>query len=473
MATGYTVESLYFRRLRDSGVSESLRIREDGEAVISSYVVHGSTFRQFPDRTLDGQPVLQGNGEDVGALQALQGHGDYIGAVAFWRPLAYDVFPPSRGAHWRRRVLQLNHDRNEDVTWWMVRDASDEGRAYLAGYSLSTSLPVGYIGRRGFYSVVPPRSEQFATGRMELNQWLDVGVQRDSDSRYERCIYLLDEDRLQEIQLRTHAVRTVAEIPDALSIAVVGMPLSADDTESDMEIANQRRNTVTRVAAWVGDQLAMIDPASGKRVDLALPDELGLSSRFDLYFVDANQSVVVSYPDEQNPYRQRVTWLGRDGQPTREETVELAGRREPTPRERAAAFGFVIPAPALLAIGLVWVSPSAMLQHGSAASYWQAVAKTVDASWPVIVIMTAACGAAALFVYWQERRRGGVHALAWSATAFCLGLPGLVAYFAERRTAPLGCCDACGRSAPRNRPACTRCGHDFARPRLLGTEVFA
>jgi hypothetical protein len=50
---GFSVELFYFQRLREARVSEGLKVREDGEVVVSSYV-RRPVLETLPDRSLNG-----------------------------------------------------------------------------------------------------------------------------------------------------------------------------------------------------------------------------------------------------------------------------------------------------------------------------------------------------------------------------------------------------------------------------------
>jgi hypothetical protein len=456
----------YFQRWAPARrISESLQSREDGEAIIATHA-HYAPAQLLPSRTLDGAIVPA----DTELLT--------IGGEWFARnnERLYTL-----SESWLFRIARLNSSRQDGDVWWLIRDASDEGLTYLAGFDRDTRLPIGFVGRRGLRSDVPPESELFALGNMIIYSPLEAQFQRDAESPYERYVYLLDGDQLQEINLRTRKVRTVAELPGALSVAVVGVPLPAsEDVNEDEdgerpEVANRdnsRRNAVSRVAVWLGDRIVMIDPMSDTRSDFPLPAEVRDAHGFYLHMIDADQSVILMTPDRSNPFRNRILWLTAGGETTRDETVELARYYTKSERENAALAGLAVPVPALFAGIVAWVAVASAVQGETQETFIE-FAQIMNDAWPAVIAVALVCLAFAAFVYWQERRRGGAHALAWSVTAFCLGLPGLIAYLVERRPTALGRCDACGQPAPRNRPACTRCGQEFPRPRLLGTEVFA
>ncbi len=457
---GYSVETFYFHRLRNPRIRETLQIRADGEAIILSHDARIS--RTLPSRTVSGDLVPP---DSVHIM---------LNGAGLYRP-AEQLSTISQS--WTYRIGQLNVKDATNGLWWLVRDLSAEGLTYLAGFDAETRLPIGFIGRRGFRSETPPTAEQFALGTINIHSPIEAKFQRDAQSPYEWFVYLLDGAKLQEIHLRTRKVRTVAELPGVLAVTVVAWPLADDDREERErpEVPNRdtsRGNAVTRVAVWLGDHIAILDPTSGERTDWMLPDDVRDVQGFQVYFIRQDQAVVEWMPDPRSYSHRRIIWIAPNGETTRDETVELAWSRNLTNREGATAAALIVPIPAVFVSIAAWTAGSSVVT-GQPREFWNETAQIMNDAWPAVLGVAVVCVAMAAFVYWQERRRGGDHPLAWSVTAFWLGLPGLVAYLAERRPTALGRCDACGQPAPRNRPACTRCGQDFPRPRLLGTEVFA
>jgi hypothetical protein len=51
------------------------------------------------------------------------------------------------------------------------------------------------------------------------------------------------------------------------------------------------------------------------------------------------------------------------------------------------------------------------------------------------------------------------------------GVPGYLGYLAHRAWPARLACPNCGRLAPRDRPACFLCGHDFPAPAAKGIEI--
>ena len=60
-----------------------------------------------------------------------------------------------------------------------------------------------------------------------------------------------------------------------------------------------------------------------------------------------------------------------------------------------------------------------------------------------------------------------------AVAATVVGLPAYIGYLTHRRWPTCLPCPSCGRTAPRDRPTCCHCHHDFPAPAANGTEVFA
>ena len=120
----------------------------DGEVLVSGYIYDGGVYRRQPIRTLDGKEREE---EQVQSL----------------RPASLAQRPEHRKWHdgpmqWQNRLISISDQQRLPVTWYVVRDDSDAGRAYLAGYDDTSRLRVGYIGRDGFRGSEPPIDQHFA-----------------------------------------------------------------------------------------------------------------------------------------------------------------------------------------------------------------------------------------------------------------------------------------------------------------------
>jgi len=238
----------------DGKTHEDLQITVEGEPLVQTYI--GGNYTHTELRTLDGEKV------DPEKVQLLGGVGTY--------PPYRSPGLIERPVIWRERLAGMCDYARPPVEWMMIRDAEPLGHAYLAGFDTITKLPVGYIGRLGFRQAKPPQDEQFYLGPHRLN-WeggarvtsigqIRFGIRGPQETRPEPnekqalaswLVYLADADgQIHEINLRTHAVRSLAEISDVASIAVANLPLPLAKGDSEDEAGTRRhayeRNTPIR-----------------------------------------------------------------------------------------------------------------------------------------------------------------------------------------------------------------------------------
>jgi len=213
----------------DGKTHEGLQITVDGEPLVQAFI--GGNYTHTELRTLDGQLVDQDQVQLLGSVS---------------------TYPPYRSPGliewpviWRERLAGMCDYARPPVEWMMIRDAEPLGHVYLSGFDTITKLPVGYIGLHGFRQAKPPEDEQFHLGPHRLN-WegrarvtsigrIEFGSRTYPDTGTEPnekqvlaywLVYLADADgQIHEINLRTHAVRSLAEISEVASIAIAGLPL--------------------------------------------------------------------------------------------------------------------------------------------------------------------------------------------------------------------------------------------------------
>lgn len=93
-------------------------------------------------------------------------------------------------------------------------------------------------------------------------------------------------------------------------------------------------------------------------------------------------------------------------------------------------------------------------------------------TWPFLLVPSLLCALVALALARRESMRRGRTA-AWIATAFVLGLPGLLTLLSLDPRATLVSCPACSTRRPVERDLCPRCAAPFPAPARDGTEIIA
>jgi hypothetical protein len=191
------------------------------------------------------------------------------------------------------------------------------------------------------------------------------------------------------------------------------------------------------------------------------------------FYLLSDSAALIDQAAGRTDVTRRLIWINREGEISRETLVELAQPHSSS--ERFEMFTGVAAVPLPLVIGPFFFSvvPSLQVADGRAPTYLEARANLLRIFWPAGLSLLVISAAAAWAVFRLQQRYGRRRTVLWSILTFLFGVPGLVAYLLQHQRAPLVDCPACSNRTPRNRPACTRCGQDFPRPRLIGTEVFA
>ena len=450
---------------RRSTVYENLSVDYDGTPLINAYSYAGNRYQQLPYRTLDGETVETETVQELSPA-TLQSKPE---------PWRWDNGPRT----WKGRLSQVSDGRPAPTLWMLVRDATDEGLTYLAGYDAASQLSVGYIGRSGFRGEPPAQDEQFALGPEALTSYYGAhvagaglgGVSRQPDNEGVLriwLVFLIDGERVVEVDLRKRSVRTLMESPDLVSLSLIYRPLQGEGAA--------RRgvgNLAGRLAVRLNDRVEIINPAGEDRATFPLPEALRQAKSMSAYQISDDELLLVRGGD--NPYSRvhELAWLDKQGKVTRERSVKLAGHAPASDRESATIAMAVVPIPAAITPLLAGPAAWSKLQFGQAKDYSEALAQLARAAWPPYVLLLAACAGAAWYVARRQRMYGWPHTGVWCAAVFLLGVPGLIAYLVEHRREARAGCPACGRVVPRKREACAACGGAFPEPRLTGVEVFA
>jgi hypothetical protein len=447
----------------NSGVDgyESLSVRADGEPVIDAYSTAGGVYRDLPPRDLDRR-ILPGPKQVPLAPAQLAAGPDqrrwFNGPVT-----------------WPERLIGLvDHDSIELAQWFLIHDGLQEGRVYLQGFDEQSRLTVGYIGRDGFRLSPPAPAQQFEVGppltygrshAVVTGDHSQFGMEGNVNDVSRLCVYVLDRQKILEINLRDRTVKELYAHADLRSIAIATQPQTGDDRPP---IAN-------RLVARLPDRLVALNPANGEKVEYVLPEKFRSAKSLTAYLVDPQQILIQSWEKDGHMGSRPVTlvWVDAAGEITKERTVELAGFQPQSDREMAAWFTLGIPSPLAFAAMTLLLAPLGSLATHGLAGYQEAVQKIFVAAWPVGLVLLVACLIAAWLVVRWQRQYDRSHTALWAVTVFVLGVPGLLAYmiyYGFPRRVP---CPACGQPTPQRRDACAACRAPFPAPALKGTEVFA
>ncbi|MDZ4658437.1 MAG: hypothetical protein SH868_12740, partial [Bythopirellula sp.] len=132
----------------DTLATESLHIAQDGTVMIVSMNSGSYNEGLRTYRTLDGQEVKLADEE----------------SSLYTSTLPLPPPPPALAnttIDWKQRIGATTDYGNPATYWFVVRDTSLDGRAYLVGYDSTTKLPIGYLDRDGFQQTFPRASNLF------------------------------------------------------------------------------------------------------------------------------------------------------------------------------------------------------------------------------------------------------------------------------------------------------------------------
>lgn len=454
---GWTI-GMIAAALSSRGDYEQLLVSSAGEPLIS----HTSRDRGAAERvlTLTGQEVKVDR-QDLLYPNYLQHPDQRVG----WSK-----------ADWSYRLTSANDGGTPEIYWYLIHDGRPRGRAYGVGYHSKTKMIVGYFGREGFATTLPPADQWFEVtgadalvGATPVTNSYQPGYGRASDA----LIALLANDKLWVIDVAKHGIKPVLDCPAAQQIGSVWR-LPKEPAKRDPDAYNQgaQLNTPTDAFIRQPDSVVVVDYRSGKHTTFPIPPDARHAMHAGFHLGDGNLLLFVWDLDEWKR-GQDLLWLSPSGEVLRREHVELTGHYA---EESEAAIGWaaaaVAPAPLASAV-VTFGMPLLWSLRSDEHTYVKAFAKFATALWPsvlAVLVGGALCGTAA---YRRQRRFGLPHATAWAIFVFIGGLPAWLAYRFHRQWPVLEECPTCHQPAPRNRASCLDCGNSFPPPAQKGIEVFA
>jgi len=405
---------------------ESLAIRIDGEPLIYRYQYDGVIQNQSY-RTLDGK-------ETSHEVQRAPFTSFSAGSeVRRWS---------SGPISWSERLLSANYGG----PWYVIRDAAVEGRAYLASFDEHSRLPIDYVGRDGFSATPPPPEQQFDVGQAFTygsNRVAGVALSGTyyggtrvageySASTPSYCLYVLDNDDLFEINLRTRFLRKLGTLPDALSMRIMETPqaiagLGAEEQKQVQETADKQNfvpeiSRASRLVVRTADSLVVIDPKVEERQKVAIP-EAWQREHFTAYALSDQRFLLEQTTRKPGEAISHLVWL--DGTGTVQRTADVP-IREPEQSVVVGAFiaALLTAAPLVFSALMLLFAPLKMADT----TYVGAILQLLTDIWPIALVLVLASLAGAYFVYRWQRENDRPHSLRWAVAVFLLGVPGFIAY---------------------------------------------
>lgn len=456
-------------------VSESFAVMRDGTPVIESHAP--DDYQDVSYRKLNGEEIQLPEGKSLGS--------QFLGPAS----LANAIRPPRFFAVplvWGQTLSATTFGRPRS-DWFLLRDTATEGRGYFIGYDAVSKKPIGFIGRAGFRHGVPAQDEWFdlgvgtgyempATSRQRLA--VNSPAWQNSVDDYFNLpawfVYVMDGDRLQEVDLRERTVRQVLEIPGLCSIGILGEERPEAPTDADTPY---EKWAVSRLVARADDRLIMVDLQGSENRVFPLPESLRERS-LSVYSLRSGELLLnwdtwnPREAGEMNPHHMAV--LNQEGKIQHEEAFRLAAddhRQNPSPAF-SLVMGMITPIPLGWGSTMFGIGPVFMANEHAEPTIAAALSWILERFWPGLVLVLAIGCLSAWLTYRWQRQYFRPHTGAWCTFAFLLGLPGVVAYWLEMSRGNLEACDECHTTVPRDRQACAACERPFAAAPLVGTEIF-
>jgi hypothetical protein len=459
LVAAFVVDSMFGYDILDGRVVERVQVLTDGEPTIVGTRYRRTGVVELPPQTLDRRPLELGERS--------------VSPVVRFNRIYLTLNQVDSTHGYAVRVLQVGDQRLQltddygTARWYAVRDASEEGRAYLVGYDVAAKLPVGYIGRGGFRNAPPDSADQFVVGDLP-RRTATVALPLDDQDAAVAYAYLLDGDRLVEVDTMRHTVREVVELPGALMMDVA---LRSRRISKEEAVDGDRIRMERSLVVWQGVRFSVVDPKTGDVDAFRLPDEVQDAEGFGIHVVGPETAVIEHYPGQRNFSKTELKWTTPDGDVTREETVTVSGY--PRPSERVEFMKGVAAIPVPLLFGAIVPLVVYFDPPFPEKSFGEGLADAVATGWPSFGLLLLVSAALAGRVWRMHRWDGRPNPGLWAGLVFLFGPPAWLAYVAERTPTPAATCPACGTRSPRNRVDCSACGEDAFLPRRLGTEVFA
>ena len=453
--------------------SEDIILARDGTPLIHSRI--GGNYYNEQVRTLDGE-ILDST-ENLHWLWTVEMYkaSPAAGVVA-------DSIP------WEDRISVTSDSQKPPVIWNLIRNANRPGGVYLAGYDATTAHNVGYLGREGLRSAIPPKDEWFDVGyrtfkfdcnvvaeggyMSRVGQGVDYNLPPAGEGLFQPwSLFICDGDTVQEVNLRDRKTREVASFDNLVGVEIIPIIVLQEIDEAGKP--DEVRSRENRLLVRTKDQLILYNVFESKQFGFQIP--VGLEDKsFGVSMVGIERLMLHidrGYWEQGNVVE--LLTIAPDGTIEQKDTVRLVNYVPESLRSTAFTALGIAPTLLPLAVGMLILGPLAELQNHTTDTFQNAFNKLLDASWPALLLLMMVSLILAAVVYHWQKKYSRPYTSMWTILVFLTTVPGFLGYWAMHRRAPLAVCPHCGKEVPRNSEACARCAEPYPEPKLLGTEVFA
>ena len=231
---------------------------------------------------------------------------------------------------------------------------------------------------------------------------------------------------------------------------------------------------VSRLCVRMPERILVFDPMTRSQQVFALPDQMKDCSIQAFCSLGRDKAIAICKRKSDGKQWNDVIWMSASGVVTDSKAVLLSSEQiEINDRKNSWLASAVAPSPLAHVIASTLFFPNSMLDTGRAGSYFEALAVSMAAGWPAMVLVCLVGGAVSYITHHFQKKFFRSHSAVWSIVVFLCGPLGLLGYWLHFRRPVLEACSSCDQLAPRDRDACAMCGMEFRPPELLGNEIFA
>jgi hypothetical protein len=461
-----------------SDVFEFLQILADGTPAIVQRERHSvtSSYRSLDGKELMKADILDGN-ELVNANyhQSLDG-GELAGPV----DLESVRFPLDA----ENRIQPFSDNLPSPTIWYFIHDGKLDGKGYFMGFDSRSKSCVGYLGRQGACSDVPPAENWFSmdgrkmsANRMWVRPGFFPGFRRDYittiydiDSFYSRGfknVAMISGDELLQINFQNRLITTLLKSSNMVSVARFPTAAAFQNKPKSDEKSKYFLAVRTSVSVILFD-------AEGKRIQtFVIPEDLR-GELFTFYVIGDEKALVLRERRHPNcKVGEQLTWIDVSGKVLRQEEVTLLGRDlHPFSKAYGWETAFAVPAPVAMLFIMV-AGPMSYIDLKVETNYSSAFVRFLPNIWPQLLVVCILGTILAWFCYRRQRRMALPWTCVWVGFVFLFGVPGFLGYLFHRRWPVLEKCHVCEHAVPHDREKCSSCGSEFPVPTQKGIEVFA
>jgi hypothetical protein len=468
---GWVYTLIGFESFTEPRNQESIILLTDGTPIVDCQIYGGRSTRKIVHHTLDGKAFTFKKNEFARSLTFLAQREADNSQTSFY-------LPP------RKRIENVSGNQETRDVWYFVHDGNLEGKAYFVGYERASNQCIGYIGRRGKTSEIPPQSDWFPyDGRNFSKSGPNIAMINshfDPESGYPSRfgilpfwqILLLSNDEILKVDLREGAVNAWMKFRGLIS----GNPLGLQYSPFNM-IGDEQEKTL--YAFRTNDSVHILD-SSGKEITKYIIPEKLRDGNISFAKIDADRAFIeYSRRNQKGEIPEELYWINPEGKILRQEEITFQQNlplKYPSPNDPDSYERLVMESslPPCLNTYMISVStPQDYIARGKEPDYSSALRRSFSESYLSMMITLTFSALLSYFCYRRQRRYALPWTWVWVGFVFLCGVPGFLGYRFHRRWAVLDDCPRCTKNVPRDREACANCGASFPLPERKGIEVFA